>query len=448
MNDIKQPIFESVSSLTELMQKTPDLQGDVLPFLNGTFAKIKQLTMHNVPFEVSYELMQIATNYLPKTVHAYCALPIEYRNKKEIKGTKTARDLLIGDLTLIKKQVYELESTIFSDLERNIRINSNVIKEKFEGQMQLATEGETGFINQFNVDKYTTSAHYLDNMFTKVPQEPTPTQKTVNVLAKTGSVAGKVALSGFSIVKNMAHTLLSPLGRILFSFYKMIKNNIGMILGIGFIVILMGGFISLMAYDHPEVVYHRAAKNHLSTSYQVMQATQLTSEQLAGFSKEDYAQFAKDAQLAQTKATYKVNDNNLNVVLEGYDQNHCKEMVDHHSNSLPETQMKINTINLPEKTVYSNNNYFINNNHNLCYLKENNSIEVNFNSKGIYEDGQLQNKKDSAWINKQLSIAKQTKDQIKNVRSSGKHVNNYDYLIDQVEQKEKVYQGLLQSAQK
>ena len=101
--NLSQLIFNSIDEIGRKMEETPDLALDVLPFMSPSFAKIKQLALIKQSDNVDYyELIQIATNYIPKVVHTYCSFPLEYRNKTIIKNNLTARQILIEDLKILR----------------------------------------------------------------------------------------------------------------------------------------------------------------------------------------------------------------------------------------------------------------------------------------------------------------------------------------------------------
>ena len=114
-NNMFEKINNSLNNLKNLLSDTPDLKDDVLPFISSTLSKLEELAQLNLEKDsnLNYEIFQIATNYLPRTIQGYCSFPLEYRNKEIIKADKTPRDLMIADLTVLKKQVKELEKIFF-----------------------------------------------------------------------------------------------------------------------------------------------------------------------------------------------------------------------------------------------------------------------------------------------------------------------------------------------
>lgn len=64
-------IFTNIDMIGEKMEKTIDLSNDVAPYMSATLAKIKQLALAKEnAYEAQFELFQIATNYLPRTINS------------------------------------------------------------------------------------------------------------------------------------------------------------------------------------------------------------------------------------------------------------------------------------------------------------------------------------------------------------------------------------------
>jgi hypothetical protein len=380
---ISQQIFSSIDQLSAFMQNIPDLANDVVPFMTGAFAKIKQLSVHQNKFEVSYELMQIATNYLPKSIHAYCALPIDYRNSKPIKNSKTARDLLIGDLTLIKKQVYELESTIFSDLEREIRVNSNLIKEKFEGQMQLATQMETenssGFINQFNLTDYTNSPNYFESIFHKTMPAPNVAEKTVKTLTTTGNTVLK---SSISISKKICSKIKPKLINAGKNIARIDGQDVFVTIMFSVFALFMGGLFSLIYFDGRYSSYVRDFNKDLVADSQFMGVTPLTQNQLTEFANKDYKELIDGSDYRKENIKYTLGANKLNITAKSIEKSDCTRLIDHQVESFPNIHLEINGIAIhdspPTTKILDNTNY------NLCYLKSGNVVNAIMDTKEIY----------------------------------------------------------------
>lgn len=426
---LAQQINDSIFSLNTLMEKNPDLTSDVLPFMQGTFAKLKQLVGYKLSFEQSYEILQIATNYLPKALHSYCGLPIEYRNKKPIKANKTARDLLIGDLKILKKQVYEFENTLFSELEQSMRVNSNVIKEKFSTQMQLATQVESSnddnFINQFDIEKFKSNESY-SSLFVKEVEERKPLTQAISSVMNTGNDLTRVA-KGFS----------SKLSEFYSHHAKSVSDFFSWICFIAIIIAAPTAIYFGCSYLNREISLNSDSINHTTSMYHVMENNVLSASQVKELSQKDYNDLINGSIFRKSMVSYQTNGNIITVLLKDIPTKYCETMVDSHDTDFVNSTMKINNIALPEQHIISDKYYLRNNNHKLCYLEENN-IQLTLDSAHIYKNHSLQVNHDVAWKNVQNEIIakdKMTIDQLlKEYKDNSKRLWYYEQFDKQLKQ--------------
>lgn len=109
--------------LDELMKKIkPQVDDEVFERVSRIHATIVDmlpaLFAENLPDRNLYDIRQTALEYLPATLEHYLALPNMYRRKHVVRDGKTARDLLIEQLTLLDNTMTEaLESINRSDAE-------------------------------------------------------------------------------------------------------------------------------------------------------------------------------------------------------------------------------------------------------------------------------------------------------------------------------------------
>lgn len=423
---ITQQINDSVSSLTNLMEKNPDLIQDVLPFMQGTFAKLQQLVGYKLSFEQSYEVLQIATNYLPKALHSYCGLPIEYRNKKLIKGDKTARDLLIGDLKILKKQVYEFENNLFAELEQSMRVNSTVIKEKFSSQMELATQVESAkddnFINQFDIEKFNSNDSY-SSLFIKNNTEPKALTQAISGVVNTGNGIHKVAKNCFSGLKNTYINHSTSL-----------KNMIGNIALVLVIVSVPASIYFGCSYLNRENSLNNDSIKHTTSMYHIMENSLLAATQITDLSQKDYKDLIGSSFFRKSMVSYQTNGSNITISLKDIDSKYCKDMVDSYTVNFNESSMTINNIVLPEQHVISDKYYFSNNNHKLCYL-DNNNINITLDSAKIYKNHTLQVQHDSGWLAAKQAVINKDKAEIETlvtIHKNSKSLWQYENLLSEL----------------
>lgn len=359
-----------ITSLIDMLNQEVDLKDDVLPFLKPTLNKISQMAHHKMDFENLYELFQITTNYLPRTVQSYCGLPVEYRNTKIIKDSQTARDLLVADIALLKSQVTSIENKIFAEIETSIKVNNKVIKEKFTPQLQLATEVEKDegqkFINQFDIKKYINNPNNYD-VFHKNLQLPTNkfnnANKTQEILS-TASIKGK----GF----------IEITGSFIYSKFKTLKVTLSKLVIPTLIVTCVIGFLSLPYFAERGSILRTHTSEQLDSMYAVLKNHSLSSQQLLELKNKNEALLIDDSDYRKERVQYDFKNNIISINVLDYSKVACEKMINYQKDKLQNTQLEINNI-----IVSNSNSKQFNNNAELCYL-EDNSLKISFDQQKIY----------------------------------------------------------------
>lgn len=360
-----------ITSLIDMLNQEVDLKDDVLPFLKPTLNKISQMAHHKMDFENLYELFQITTNYLPRTVQSYCGLPVEYRNTKIIKDSQTARDLLVADIALLKSQVTSIENKIFAEIETSIKVNNKVIKEKFTPQLQLATEVEKDegqkFINQFDIKKYINNPNNYD-VFHKNLQLTTNkfnnANKTQEILS-TASIKGK----GF----------IEITGSFIYSKFKTLKVILSKLTIPTLIVISVIGFLSLPYFAERGSILRTHTYEQLDSMYAVLKNHSLSSQQLLELKNKNEALLIDNSDYRKERVQYDFKNNIISMNVFNYSKDACEKMINYQKDKLQNTQLEINNI-----IVSNSNNKQFNNNAELCYL-EDNSLKISFDQQKIYK---------------------------------------------------------------
>lgn len=377
-NNMFEKINSSLSNIKTLLSETPDLKDDVFPFISSTLSKLEELAQLNIEKEsnVNYEIFQIATNYLPRTIQGYCSFPLEYRNKEIIKSDKTPRDLMIADLTVLKKQVKELEKTIFADLEREVRSNSTFLKNKYEEALSLATEVEKNdeqFINHFDINK-------VDSKFTNYFG-----RKNVDLQKQEKREKTKENIKVFKSKLMPLVSLCKKIGRTFRG--GIVKLWTSGVIPIGSIIvtaIYMIFFVFIPWAASPS--FQNEAQRDLVNTYNIMKSTTLSPEQVKDIAQNHINLLVEKAHITKSNFTITTNEKTLNETLKNYDQGDCKYFVDMKEKNMSNAVVSINGIKLPERHLYSEERYFDNNNHKLCYLDKN-TITVNLDSEIIHNLG-------------------------------------------------------------
>lgn len=73
----------------------------------------------------------IFDSYLPNIINQYSRLPSKYANEVKTKNGKTAKQMLVEQLTVLDEKVQEIAYGMYEDDVTALRANGNFLKEKF-----------------------------------------------------------------------------------------------------------------------------------------------------------------------------------------------------------------------------------------------------------------------------------------------------------------------------
>ncbi len=79
----------------------------------------------------AFAIKQAALDYLPHTLENYLALPPAYANIHPIKDGKTAKVILLEQLTLLEQSVQEASSNVLQGDAQKMLVNSRFLEDKF-----------------------------------------------------------------------------------------------------------------------------------------------------------------------------------------------------------------------------------------------------------------------------------------------------------------------------
>lgn len=387
--EIIQQIFSSIDSIGQLMESTVDLHSDVFPFMRASLAKIKQLTLAtSAKDENIYELFQISTNYLPRALNAYCSLPLEYRNTKKIKSDKTARTLLIEDLKIFKQQVQEIEKQIYAGIENQIKVNSNVVRSKYEQRFQLASEVENleedGFINQFDFNDYSQNQDYTKITFKKMPSAKQIADE------KTAQTLKFVKDTGFSLMNGLSKLFKGIISG-LEKFVLAVLDFFEPIFVPAIIIAFVGGAIYLLTLIPCYSNYTQAYLKTAASIHEVMAVSLIPQVEFEQFAKTKQQEMIDGSSYRKERTKFAVNAANqsFSMSITGIDKRECKSFIDNKEIQFDAANIKINGIALPQDNEVSNWWALENENHKLCHLEGNNQIIAEFDNKKINNYKQL-----------------------------------------------------------
>lgn len=371
--NVNTKIILSLNSIRQVMADTPDLRDDVLPFINSTFNKLEELANMDLSDrpDISYEVYQVGTNYLERTINSYCSLPLEYRNTQHIKGDKTARDLMICDLTLLKKQVVVLEKEIFKDVEALVRTSNTFIKTKYASELELANEiTPDTFINKFDINS-------VDSKMVSYFGRKQVIKEGIRVKTKSYVNNTISLLSSMKLFLAWSYPKCFNLMKSILSFFG---NEFMIVISILTFMIYMLIYVLIPWINQSN--YYANAPAEITTMYDLLKVNKLNSVQVQDLSDKQEKKLVDDVPYSKGKFSFKSNGKNIIASFNTFSVNDCQNFVDYKENSFQNTDVYINNIKLPEVHLYSNRFRIKNNNHKLCYL-DSNSIRVDLNAEKI-----------------------------------------------------------------
>jgi hypothetical protein len=80
----------------------------------------------------SYTIRETALRYMPETVAAYLRLPPAYRNLQPLQDGKTAKQLLIDQLTLLDGKMQEIARNLLANDTQALVANGQFLRQRFE----------------------------------------------------------------------------------------------------------------------------------------------------------------------------------------------------------------------------------------------------------------------------------------------------------------------------
>jgi hypothetical protein len=384
-------IFTNIDTIGGVLESTVDLSQDVAPFMTATLAKIKQLALAKEgDYEAQYELFQIATNYLPNTINSYCGLPIEYRNTRIVKADKTARQLLIENLKIFKKQVSDLEKQFYSAIENKIKVESSFVHEKYAGQLELATEldsiGEDGFVNQFEFSQYKDSTHYKDITFKRelTAEEIQAKERAERNNQRLKYMGNTVQNIGSSLVDS-ASSVLTKIGKGISIFiggiFEVVNILIAPIFFFG-IVGLLGTLVYVANKDNSmmEAVGKKSADIH-----NVMAINLIPTGEFVSFVNSKTTELVdSDYRKENINVSYDSKKSIITMQVSDVAQDLCMDLIDKKEEDFDGVNVKVNGMPLPQDNTVSERRSWRNENHTLCHLEDGNKVTLEFNNQKIY----------------------------------------------------------------
>ncbi len=117
----------------------PDIAGLVVEIASDVQEVLPQLAARNVADATFTDVRATATTYLPDTLNAYMAIPAAYRNSAVIRDGKTARQIVVDQLTVLAGKMKEISQDAVVNDAQSLLANGRFLKERFAAAPMFRT---------------------------------------------------------------------------------------------------------------------------------------------------------------------------------------------------------------------------------------------------------------------------------------------------------------------
>lgn len=100
---------------------------------------LPRLAAHGVADATFADVRSTATSYLPDTLNAYLTIPAAYRNTAAIRDGKTARQIVVEQLTVLAAKMHEIAGDTVQDDAQALLANGRFLKERFAAAPMFRT---------------------------------------------------------------------------------------------------------------------------------------------------------------------------------------------------------------------------------------------------------------------------------------------------------------------
>jgi hypothetical protein len=109
----------------------PDIASQVADIATAVEEILPRLSARNVADATFVDVRATATTYLPDTLNAYLAVPAAYRNTATIRDGKTARQIVVEQLTVLAAKMKEIAQDAVVNDAQSLLANGLFLKERF-----------------------------------------------------------------------------------------------------------------------------------------------------------------------------------------------------------------------------------------------------------------------------------------------------------------------------
>jgi hypothetical protein len=109
----------------------PEIAALVAEIATDVATVLPRLAAHGVADATFADVRSTATTYLPDTLNAFLAVPAAYRNNAPIADGKTARQIVVAQLTVLAAKMKEIAENVTADDAQALLANGRFLKERF-----------------------------------------------------------------------------------------------------------------------------------------------------------------------------------------------------------------------------------------------------------------------------------------------------------------------------
>lgn len=109
----------------------PDIATLVAEIASAVSEILPRLSARGVADATFADVRSTATTYLPDTLNAYLAVPAAYRNTAVIRDGKTARQIVVEQLTVLAGKMQEIAQNAVQDDAQALLANGRFLKDRF-----------------------------------------------------------------------------------------------------------------------------------------------------------------------------------------------------------------------------------------------------------------------------------------------------------------------------
>ena len=109
----------------------PEIAALVVEIAADVGTVLPRLAAHGAADATFADVRSTATTYLPDTLNAYLAVPAAYRNTAVIADGKTARQIVVAQLTVLAAKMKEIAENVAADDAQALLANGRFLKERF-----------------------------------------------------------------------------------------------------------------------------------------------------------------------------------------------------------------------------------------------------------------------------------------------------------------------------